>query len=126
MDIGALGVYAVLFLALYFEIFLLVSFIEKRPSGKSAERPSHYPTVSVIVPCFNEERTVGMTIESLLALDYPHEKLSILVVDDGSKDGTRAIAEDFAKKNRRVSVLSKENGGKYTALNLGIERSKSD
>jgi len=126
MDIGALGVYACLFMGLYFEVFLLISFFEKRPSKKTAHGPRHFPTVSVIVPCYNEERTIAATVLSLLALEYPKKKLDIVVVDDGSRDGTRTIAERFAKTHSQVRYFYKENGGKYTALNFGIEVSRGD
>ena len=56
MDIGSLGVYACLFLALYFEVFLLITFFEKQPSKKTALLPKRYPTVSMVVPCFNGVR----------------------------------------------------------------------
>ncbi len=126
MDIGALGVYMCLFIALYFEVFLLISFLEKRPTPKSVTLPKHFPTVSMLVPCWNEEKTIGRTIESLLALDYPKDKLEIMVIDDGSKDGTRAIAERYAAEHPQVKYFHKENGGKYTALNFGIEHSTSE
>ncbi len=125
MTAGTAAVYVFLFLALYFEVFLLISFFERRPSDKSSARPKRYPTVSVIVPCWNEEDTLEATVHSLLALDYPKEKLSIIVVDDGSTDGTLGVANRFAG-HPQVRVLSKENGGKYTALNFGIERSESE
>lgn len=126
MDIGTLGVYACLFLALYFEVFLLISFLEKRPEWKTAKRPACYPSVSMLVPCWNEEKTVAGTIESLLALDYPKDKLEIVVIDDGSRDGTRAIAESYAERYPQVKYYYKENGGKYTALNFGIEHSSGE
>lgn len=126
MDYGAFGVYVCLFIALYFEVFLLISFLEQPPGQKSSDRPTHYPRVSMLVPCFNEERTVAGTVESLLALDYPKEKLEILIIDDGSTDGTRAIAESYAAQNPQVKFFHKENGGKYTALNLGIEHATGD
>jgi len=125
MTAGTLGVYIFLFLALYFEVFLLVSFFEKRPLGKSSGRPSRYPSVSIVVPCWNEEAALADTITSLLALDYPREKLSVIVVDDGSTDNTLAVANRFAD-HPQVRVLSKKNGGKYTALNLGIENCDSE
>ncbi|HXK31708.1 MAG TPA: glycosyltransferase family 2 protein, partial [Candidatus Paceibacterota bacterium] len=108
-------------MGLYFEVFLLISFFEKRPSKKSDAVPRRFPTVSIIVPCYNEERTIAATVQSLLALEYPKKKLDIVVVDDGSTDGTRTIAERFAKKYPQVRYFYKENGGKYTALNFGIE-----
>lgn len=126
MDIGSLGVYAVLFLALYFEVFLLISFFEKLPSLKTAGGLKRYPTVSIIIPCFNEERTLAATVNSVLRLEYPREKLYVIIVDDGSRDGTAAIAARFAKKDSRIRAFSKENGGKWTALNFGIERSTAD
>ncbi len=126
MGIGELGLYASLFLALYFEVFLLISFFEKRPAPRTKERPSRYPSVAIIVPCFNEERTIAATILSLLAMDYPKEKLSIVVVDDGSTDGTAAIAERFARSESQVKFFHKENGGKYTALNHAIQNTDSE
>jgi len=122
MVLGQAGMYVFLFLALYFEVFLMISFFEKRPARKTAMRPARYPTVDIIVPCFNEERTLAGTVKSILALDYPKKKLGIIIVDDGSTDGTLKIAERF-RKNPQVRVIHKENGGKYTALNLGIENS---
>lgn len=127
MDLGSFGLYVSLFVALYFEVFLFISFFEKRPSKKNSALPARYPSVSILVPCFNEERTLASTIDSLLALKYPKEKLEIVVIDDGSRDGTAAIAEAYAKKHpSQVSFLQKQNGGKYTALNLGIERSRGE
>ncbi len=125
MDAGALGLYVCLFIALYFEVFLLISFLEKRPSKKNSTLPRHYPVVSMLVPCFNEEKTLAGTIESLLALQYPKEQLEIVVIDDGSKDSTAQIGRAYAEKYPgQVSFLHKENGGKYTALNLGIAQSR--
>ena len=84
-----------------------------------------FPTVTIIVPCFNEELTVESTISSLLNLDYPREKLSIIVVDDGSTDGTRSRLMQF-KDRSQINLLWKKNGGKHTALNLALELVKSD
>lgn len=127
MDIGALGLYVCLFVALYFEVFLLISFFEKKPTKKDRSRPLCYPVVSMLVPCFNEERTLAGTIDSLLKLEYPADKLDIVVIDDGSKDGTAAIGREYAARfPGRVTFLQKENGGKYTALNLGIEHSRGE
>ncbi|MES2202734.1 MAG: glycosyltransferase family 2 protein [Patescibacteria group bacterium] len=127
MDIGATGLYLCLFIALYFEVFLLISFFEKRPEKKSTALPRCYPAVTMLVPCYNEQATVGATIDSLLALDYPADKLDIMVVDDGSSDGTADIARRYAAQYpTRVALVQKANGGKYTALNIGIEQSKGE
>ncbi|HEY5383110.1 MAG TPA: glycosyltransferase family 2 protein [Candidatus Paceibacterota bacterium] len=126
MDVGALGVYLCLFLALYFEVFLLISYLEKKPSAKTAAKPAYYPSVSMVVPSYNEEKTLAQTVHSLLALEYPKDKLEILIVDDGSKDNTRSIGEALAREQTQVRFFHKENGGKYTALNVGIVESKAE
>ena len=96
--------------------------LEDKHLGKNIRE---FPTVTIIVPCFNEERTVGDTIRSLLDLDYPKEKLSIIAVDDGSTDGTRRELASFESRHQ-ISVLSKKNGGKHTALNLALEKVESE
>jgi cellulose synthase/poly-beta-1,6-N-acetylglucosamine synthase-like glycosyltransferase len=62
-------------------------------------------------------------MESLLALDYPAEKLSLILVDDGSTDRTPAVVDQFSH-HPQIIALHKENGGKFTAMNLGIEYAK--
>jgi cellulose synthase/poly-beta-1,6-N-acetylglucosamine synthase-like glycosyltransferase len=126
MDIAVLGVYLGLFIALYFEVFMLLSFLERKPYKKTTETPTYFPSVTMIVPCFNEAQTLAQTVRSLLALEYPKDKLEVLIVDDGSTDGTRSIGEALAAQHPQVVFFHKENGGKYTALNLGIERSQAE
>lgn len=123
---GALGVYAALFLALFFEVFLLISFIEKRPTQKTPSRPTRYPTVSILVPCWNKGATLSPTIHSLLALDYPKDRLEIVIIDDGSTDNTWEAAQEF-KDNPQVKLYQKENeGSKFSALNFGLSHSTGE
>jgi cellulose synthase/poly-beta-1,6-N-acetylglucosamine synthase-like glycosyltransferase len=115
--------YPFLFVTVFFEVFLLVTFLSEPARERRARALStKTPHVAVIVPCYNEEKTIGGTVESLLALDYPREFLSIVLVDDGSKDKTVAVMDSY-KENPQITVIHKENGGKHTAVNLGIERS---
>jgi len=126
MDIGAIGVYSSIFLALYLEVFLLITFFERRPAAKSATLPKRYPSVAILVPCWNKAATLGGTVESLLAMDYPKDKLSIVIIDDGSTDGTFEAAQKFAE-NPQVKIFQKKNeGSKYSALNFGIAHSDSE
>lgn len=130
VEIQALILYISLFISLFFEVFLLITYLEVREElsledkhiGKNIK---WFPTVSIIVPCFNEEPTVHKTIQSLLNLDYPKDKLSIIAVDDGSTDGTYCKLAKF-KNYSQISILSKENGGKHTALNFALEKVQSD
>lgn len=120
--------YAFLFLTLYMEVFFLMTFFEER--SKLVHRQinpvlDHYPSASIVVPCWNEEKTVSKTVESLLALNYPKDKLSIFIVDDGSTDHTWEVIQKF-KDNPQITLIRKENGGKHTAVNLAIQESTSD
>ncbi len=122
-------IYISFFLALYFESFLLVTFLSeparksRRISSNSDKNYENTLSATIIIPCFNEEKTVGATVESLLALEYPKEKLSIILVDDGSTDATVEIMRRY-EDNPCVTIHIKENGGKYTALNAGIQIAK--
>ncbi len=114
-------VYASLFIALYFEVFVIVSFFNRSARARRNIIPgSAFPKVAVIVPCYNEGVTIDGTVRSLLALEYPKDRLSIILVNDGSKDTTREVMESY-RGMPQIQVFHKENGGKHTALNLGIE-----
>jgi cellulose synthase/poly-beta-1,6-N-acetylglucosamine synthase-like glycosyltransferase len=120
--------YVLLFCSLYFEIFLLTTYIEKRKAIKTEYlemKEKNWPTTTIIVPCWNENNTVIATVNSLLNLDYPKDKLTITVVDDGSTDNTLSVLEIF-KDNPQIKIYHKENGGKYTALNFGINNTNSE
>lgn len=116
-----------LFAALYFQIFLLITFFENRETiEKQASRANtRYPSVTVLVPCYNEEKTVAGTVKSLLSLDYPKDKLSVIIIDDGSTDGTFEGMRAF-ELHPQITLLQKENGGKHTALNLGIAHAHTE
>lgn len=120
--------YILIFFAVYVQVFFLVTFLENRKkivirNGKI--KLSHYPAVTIVVPCWNEEKTVYKTIRSLLNLNYPKDKVKVFLVDDGSTDGTWNIISRFARYPN-IKIFHKENGGKYTALNLGLEHMETD
>ena len=121
--------YIALFLGLYYQIFILITFFENETDKKclksiSSDSPD-LPSVSIIVPCFNEENTVQKTIASLLELNYPKDKLLITVVDDGSTDSTYEKAMTFVN-HERVKIFTQKNGGKFSAMNFGIKNSNTD
>jgi cellulose synthase/poly-beta-1,6-N-acetylglucosamine synthase-like glycosyltransferase len=106
----------------------LITFLEKRRQiVKHSDdfKLLNYGTVTVAVPCYNEEKTIAKTVKSLLALDYPKDKIKIYIVDDGSKDNTWEVLQEF-KDDPNIFLLKKENGGKYTALNLVLEKTNSE
>jgi poly-beta-1,6-N-acetyl-D-glucosamine synthase len=123
-------VYIFLFISLYFEVFLLLTYFSKRMEIKQENQilkkgTFKYPSVSILVPVWNEATTVSKTIHSLLDLHYPKDKLKILIIDDGSSDDTWQVIQTFAN-NPQIELHRKENGGKYTALNLGLSKIDSD
>ncbi|MDP2648420.1 MAG: glycosyltransferase family 2 protein, partial [bacterium] len=131
--------YTLLFFSLYFEVFLLVSFLErkfyKHAGARSFYGTADMPSVAIVVPSYNEERTIESTLKSLAVLDYPKGKLEILVVDDGSTDGTGKVACAFAAQagaavgqmpTHRLTILHKENGGKHTAMNLALQHTNAE
>ncbi len=120
--------YVLAFMAAYAQLFLLITFFENRKTLSAKEDAvelSRYPSVTVIVPCWNEERTVSRTVHSLFNLNYPKNKVKIILVDDGSTDNTWRIISSYAKFPN-VKVFRKGNGGKHTALNLGLEHTDTE
>src|SRR6266849_2816772 len=73
--------------------------------------------VTVVVPAFNEERTIRVAVETLLESEYPH--LEVIVVDDGSQDGTADRIRDLHEQGR-IRLIRQRNAGKAGALNTGI------
>ena len=82
------------------------------------------PLVSVVIPAWNAEATIGETLASAAAQTY--RNLEIVIVDDGSTDGTAAAALDFASRDPRARLVQKPNGGLSSARNFGIAESRGD
>jgi cellulose synthase/poly-beta-1,6-N-acetylglucosamine synthase-like glycosyltransferase len=76
------------------------------------------------MPAYNEENYIVASIRTLLDLEYPKDRLELIVVDDGSTDNTYRVAKAFEGPN--VRVLTKENGGKGAALNFGIRQARGE
>ena len=79
--------YILAFFALYVQVFfLLMVFKTRKQIAGNTSFPAdvNWPAVTIVVPCWNEEGTISKTVESLLATDYPKDKLIIKVIDDGS------------------------------------------
>ena len=79
---------------------------------------------SVILPIYNVEKYLAECIESVLSQSFKDYEL--ILVDDGSKDGSGRICDEYAQKDSRIKVLHKENGGLSDARNYGTERASGD
>ncbi|MCF6218073.1 MAG: glycosyltransferase family 2 protein [Gammaproteobacteria bacterium] len=98
-----------------------MGFFVKNSPPHSGELPS----VSLIIAAYNEEKYIGRKIENALSQKYPHEKLQIIVISDGSSDRTLEIAESF--DDERLTVLEvTDRMGKANALNQGLKRVAGD
>lgn len=81
-------------------------------------------TISIIIPVFNTETYLPACLDSILAQDFTDYE--VLLVDDGSKDGSGAICDEYAAKDSRFRVIHKENGGVSSARNLALEEAKGE
>lgn len=80
--------------------------------------------ISVIVPVWNAESSLGKCIESIIGQTY--QNLEIILVDDGSSDGSLDICKRYAEKDSRIQVFHKENGGQASARNYALDRCHGD
>jgi cellulose synthase/poly-beta-1,6-N-acetylglucosamine synthase-like glycosyltransferase len=106
-------------------VYPLLLWILSRGSGWEVHKAPLRATVTVVLPVFNGERWIGAKLASILELRYPAEMIEILVVDDGSTDGTRRVVESYASR-ARVQVLALPRGGKAVALNAAIARATGE
>ena len=79
------------------------------------------PLISIVVPVFNEARTVADVVERLVAIDLPAAR-EILVVNDGSTDGTREVLDKIAPRPELRIIHAEKNGGKGSAIRIGFSR----
>jgi cellulose synthase/poly-beta-1,6-N-acetylglucosamine synthase-like glycosyltransferase/spore germination protein YaaH/peptidoglycan/xylan/chitin deacetylase (PgdA/CDA1 family) len=86
--------------------------------------PETGPLVSVLIPCFNEEKVIAASVARILESEW--RNLEVLVLDDGSKDATAEAVRQAHGDNPRVTLLSFENGGKARAVNRGLAVAKGD
>ncbi|SFI08392.1 MULTISPECIES: glycosyltransferase [unclassified Bacillus (in: firmicutes)] len=113
-----LGIFRFLFL-IYF------AFRQKKKATSYLSTNSAYqPFVSVVIAAYNEEKVITKTIRSILDSDY--RDFEIIIVDDGSKDGTSNAIQEAFHEHPKVYVIQKENGGKASAMNVGFQKSRGE
>lgn len=80
--------------------------------------------VSIIVPIYNREKVLSRCIRSIL--EQSHENIEVILVDDGSKDSSLEVCQQFAKEDKRIKVLHQDNAGVSVARNHGLEESTGE
>lgn len=94
----------------------------ERINQENLERYS--PSVTVIIPVFNEEVVIRNTLEAIVNSEYPVD--AILIIDDGSKDHTAAITKNLFRYFPKVELIRKQNEGKASALNSGFQKAHGE
>ena len=101
-----------------------LAIIQTRRARHAADTSGFRPPVTVIIPAYNESNVISRTMQTVLDSDYPD--MRVIVVDDGSTDGTAEVVGREYGSHPRVTLVRKENGGKATALNVGIEQADTE
>ena len=94
-----------------------------RVTRRRVRRGEHEPSVAVIVAAYNEEAVIERRLENLLALDYPAERLELIVASDASTDRTHELVERFGP---RVKLVVNERGGKVAAQNRAVRETGAE
>lgn len=113
---------------IYTTTLFYIFFFENKKKIKDPKPPKILPSVAICVPFYNEKEATIKTVESLVNLDYPKNKLTIYVVDDGSTDDSYNLIKNYLNKHNFKNILlyKKKNGGKYTALNYALSKTNSE
>ncbi len=126
MEFANIPIFIALFLSLYLVVLSFLAFFEEEEKDVKIKSYKFLPKVAVIVPAYNEGENVLQSLKSLQNLKYPKSKLTIYAVDDGSKDNTLQVMLDFAEDKKHLKILTKENGGKASAVNYALKRIPND
>jgi poly-beta-1,6-N-acetyl-D-glucosamine synthase len=95
--------------------------------NKNGKDYNHQPYISIIIPTYNEEKTIAKRIDNLLSQNYPSDKIEILIVDSGSKDNTLTIGKEYEKQYANVKIIEEDTRrGKASAINLGKKFANSE
>ena len=118
-----LAAFSIIFAAYLIRHLVFVGAVALKRNGVDFQ--SHaglfFPSVTIIIPARNGERTIGRLLSRKTAFTYPKEKLNVIVVDDNSTDSTGQIAEDFARQYPHFSVIHRPEGrGKVSCLNAAL------
>jgi cellulose synthase/poly-beta-1,6-N-acetylglucosamine synthase-like glycosyltransferase len=105
----------------YFAVLFLLLFFSHEKKMFHRPEIKDFPSLSIIIPAFNEGKVIKKTVKAVKEMVYPKKK-EIIVVDDGSTDDTYKIA----KRIRGIKVFRKNHGGKASSLNFGLRHAKGE
>jgi len=106
-----------------YPFFLLL--VTRLTKGQPVRRNAITPPVTLIISAYNEGRVIRRKLENSLALDYPRDRLEIMVVSDGSDDDTDGIVKEYASRGVRL-LRMRERGGKTVGLNAAVPQARGE
>lgn len=120
--------YPFIFLTIYFQVFMLYNFLDNRKKMEKEESMSKdfFPTVTFLLPGWNEGKNIRTTIKSIQDLNYPKDKIKIFYLDNNSTDNTKEIVDGFIADDNRIKYFLETKQGKHHALNTGLEHVDTD
>ena len=118
---GLLGIYAI-----HAWTLTLLAFRRKTP--KAATPPADWPSVSIHLPVYNEKRVIARLLDSVLAFDYPRDKLEVIVVDDSTDDTPHLLQSYRERTPELITIIHREkrDGFKAGALQTALDRSRGE
>ncbi len=111
---------------MFWILVYLIYYKEEKDKNKIAKGS---PSVTIAIPCYNEEKNIEKTLNSLKKMNYPKDKLQIIIIDDGSEDNTYNKIKDYIGKNKELKITvirNKKNLGKGKSLNKALKKAKGE
>lgn len=131
LSMWQIGLTYLMYIVIILGIFRVISFLflsnrqhRKSHPSKQKYRTNYQPKVSVVIAAYNEEKVINQTIASILDSVYP--SVEVLVINDGSTDKTEAVVKEAFSSASSVQLITKENGGKTAAVNVGFQQASGE
>ncbi len=115
---------SVTFIGIYLNVWFLLIVLGNKSKIREKKKVTRLPSISILIPAYNEAKTLYKSLNSVLKLDYPKNKLETIVIDNGSTDDTLKVAKKFARFKVRTFRLAVRS--KTKALNLGLKHAKGE
>ena len=128
LSVAQIVIWVAYFISLYIVIFWLLTYIDRGVWLKKIEI-KRFPFVSIVVPVLNEEKNIIWTLDSLVNMNYPRDKIEIIVVNDASTDNSRGEILDYISKHKEFSIIyleNEKNMGKHYGVNRALSVAKGE
>ena len=126
MNIITIVYMTMFFFGVYFLFLFILLYLKYKRELFDYPKIKKFPYISIITAAYNEEATIKETVQAVMSLDYPKDKIEQIVVNDGSKDKTREIVEKLKRQYKNLILINKENSGKANSLNQAIKLAKGE